>query len=460
MAELTTIQEGKTKLDFAKTIDSICFLHLKGHYKICYESKSWAIEVFENHNEYQWAAMTQRDVAKLCYDNTKNEELCVLYLKKCLKHLEKIEQWNSNHKMDSENRYAKKLLYQADVLGELGRFLKLYDPEKAEEIFHEAFDLINDLEYGHTHLKTYVEYAGFCTNRGWIDESIKILKSCLQKAEEDKQFRMTCNKLAKEETLMQIHYRLGEAYFQKRDFAYAEIHHKSLLQYEDAIYGLGGIQHHIELQATLIVVLMNQFKLKEAKKLTNKLQKQVKAYERKNARSGSERIKDKNIINFFGKPLIFEKTRGKNFWLETVMPTLNAVMFPEKTIPKTPKYVKKMSKRIGKEKFCANCGDKRPLQELKACINCQKVYYCGKKCQKEHWKIEHKKNCGRKGKAMFAYGIIQLGSSVVSAVALAAIALSLCSMKKEATIFNECVEEIQSSGKSSSSAVRFCNGGK
>ena len=70
-----------------------------------------------------------------------------------------------------------------------------------------------------------------------------------------------------------------------------------------------------------------------------------------------------------------------------------------------------------------------------------------------------KKKCGGKGKAMFAYGIIQLGSSFVSAVALAAIALSFCSLKKESKIFNECVEEVQESGKSASSAVRFCNGG-
>ncbi len=71
-----------------------------------------------------------------------------------------------------------------------------------------------------------------------------------------------------------------------------------------------------------------------------------------------------------------------------------------------------------------------------------------------------KKKCSGKGKAMFAYGIIQLGSNVVSAVALAAIALSFCSLKQESKVFNECVEEIQSTGKSSSDAVRFCNGGK
>ncbi len=71
-----------------------------------------------------------------------------------------------------------------------------------------------------------------------------------------------------------------------------------------------------------------------------------------------------------------------------------------------------------------------------------------------------KKKCGGKSKAMFAYGIIQLGSNVISAVALAAIALSFCSLKQESKVFNECVEEIQSNGKSSSDAVSFCNGGK
>ena len=71
-----------------------------------------------------------------------------------------------------------------------------------------------------------------------------------------------------------------------------------------------------------------------------------------------------------------------------------------------------------------------------------------------------KKKCNRKGKAMFAYGIIQLGSSFVSAIALAAIAFSLCSVKQESKVFNECVEEVQATSKSYANAVRFCNGGK
>ena len=56
---------------------------------------------------------------------------------------------------------------------------------------------------------------------------------------------------------------------------------------------------------------------------------------------------------------------------------------------------------------------------------------------------------------MFAYGIIQLGSNVISAVALAAISLRFCSLKKEAKVFNECVEEIQASGRRSSDAVSY-----
>ena len=71
-----------------------------------------------------------------------------------------------------------------------------------------------------------------------------------------------------------------------------------------------------------------------------------------------------------------------------------------------------------------------------------------------------KKKCSGKGKAMFAYGIVQLGSRVISSIALAAIAFSFCSIKKEANFFNECIKEVQETGKSTSYAVRFCNGGQ
>ena len=69
------------------------------------------------------------------------------------------------------------------------------------------------------------------------------------------------------------------------------------------------------------------------------------------------------------------------------------------------------------------------------------------------------KNCGGKSKAMLAYGVIQLGSTVVSAVALAAIAFGFCSVKKEAKFHNECVEEMKATGSPTADSVRFCNGG-
>jgi len=69
------------------------------------------------------------------------------------------------------------------------------------------------------------------------------------------------------------------------------------------------------------------------------------------------------------------------------------------------------------------------------------------------------KTCGGKSKAMFAYGILQLGSSIVSALALVAITFGFCSLKKESKFFNQCVEEIVSTGSGKADAVRFCNGG-
>ena len=69
------------------------------------------------------------------------------------------------------------------------------------------------------------------------------------------------------------------------------------------------------------------------------------------------------------------------------------------------------------------------------------------------------KSCNGKSKAMLAYGIIQLGSTFFSAIALVAIAFGFCSLKKESKFFNQCVEEIVSTGSGKADAVRFCNGG-
>ena len=70
-----------------------------------------------------------------------------------------------------------------------------------------------------------------------------------------------------------------------------------------------------------------------------------------------------------------------------------------------------------------------------------------------------KKNCSGKGKAMLTYGILQLGSSLISAISLAIIALSLCSLKSESKNFNNCVEEKIEQSISIAGAVNYCNGG-
>ena len=69
------------------------------------------------------------------------------------------------------------------------------------------------------------------------------------------------------------------------------------------------------------------------------------------------------------------------------------------------------------------------------------------------------KSCGGKKKIMIAYGFIQLGSNLVSALALAAIAFGFCSVKKESKVFNSCVTEIVENGSTNAEAVRYCNGG-
>ena len=76
--------------------------------------------------------------------------------------------------------------------------------------------------------------------------------------------------------------------------------------------------------------------------------------------------------------------------------------------------------------------------------------------------VEEKKDskkCFGKKKIMFAYGLVQFGSSIVSAIALTAIAFGFCSVKKESRLFNKCVAEIVEDGGSNSEAVRYCNGG-
>ena len=59
----------------------------------------------------------------------------------------------------------------------------------------------------------------------------------------------------------------------------------------------------------------------------------------------------------------------------------------------------------------------------------------------------------------YAFTAAGLGARALAALALLAIALMLCSVKKESKVFNQCVEEVRNDGKSISAAVSFCNGG-
>ena len=70
-----------------------------------------------------------------------------------------------------------------------------------------------------------------------------------------------------------------------------------------------------------------------------------------------------------------------------------------------------------------------------------------------------KKDCKGKKKSMYFYAILQLGSSVISAISLALIAISLCSLKSESKNFNNCVEEKIEMSSSVSDAVNYRNGG-
>ena len=53
----------------------------------------------------------------------------------------------------------------------------------------------------------------------------------------------------------------------------------------------------------------------------------------------------------------------------------------------------KMTKQMADGHICAKCkSQENGRKKFKFCARCKSIYYCGKKCQKEHWK-SHKKTC-------------------------------------------------------------------
>ncbi len=68
------------------------------------------------------------------------------------------------------------------------------------------------------------------------------------------------------------------------------------------------------------------------------------------------------------------------------------------------------------------------------------------------------KSCVGKKRIMFAYGFIQLGANLLSAIALTMISIGFFSVRNQSIIFNECIQEQKDLQKSTSDALRFCNG--
>ena len=66
----------------------------------------------------------------------------------------------------------------------------------------------------------------------------------------------------------------------------------------------------------------------------------------------------------------------------------------------------------------------------------------------------NQQSCGCKKQAMLAFGLVQISSTVVSAVSLAAIAFGLCVVTQESRLFIGCVETVLAEGRSHAEAVR------
>ena len=74
-------------------------------------------------------------------------------------------------------------------------------------------------------------------------------------------------------------------------------------------------------------------------------------------------------------------------------------------------------------------------------------------------KKKEQKNCRSKKGLMLAYGLIQFSTSIISALSLIIIAISIYPIKEKSKLFNECVKENIKSLDKISKAVSFCSGG-
>ncbi len=59
----------------------------------------------------------------------------------------------------------------------------------------------------------------------------------------------------------------------------------------------------------------------------------------------------------------------------------------------------------------------------------------------------------------YAFGAAGLGARGLAALALLAIAIKVYPLKNQAKLFNACVQETRSNGRTVSASVNYCNGG-
>jgi tetratricopeptide (TPR) repeat protein len=70
---------------------------------------------------------------------------------------------------------------------------------------------------------------------------------------------------------------------------------------------------------------------------------------------------------------------------------------------------------------CDYCQEKKPVSELFECGKCKLLAYCSKRCQKEHWHSEHKKQCkelrkARKKKLHEDYHLVDANLSTIEEI--------------------------------------------
>ncbi len=70
------------------------------------------------------------------------------------------------------------------------------------------------------------------------------------------------------------------------------------------------------------------------------------------------------------------------------------------------------------------------------------------------------KKCSSSKKVMVIYGVVRIGSSIITATSLLIIALGFSSIKNHLSLFNKCIDEQNTQSRTISQSVHFCYGGK